>query len=116
MTDTFNDIEEYEDILEHCAKNNPLHFNINKALEEAAEFVDASLKYQTKHPDNPKKPTREDILHEYADFFYRGLIMLMSLFPDKNLDEINDLIGERCRYKLDYLIDWKNNGQYQGGL
>lgn len=109
-------LDEFDDIMNYCAKENPPAFNFNKALEEAAEFIEATLKYQTKHPDNPKRPDVKEILKEYADFMYRGLILLAQLFPDKTLEEITDEISNHVEHKLEYLIKWRDSGQYKGGL
>ena len=108
--------EEQEKIMIYCATTNPAGFNKDKALEESAEFFEAVLKNVTKHPDNPKRPTRDDILDEYADFMYRGMIYLKELFPELTLDDLSDKVGERVETKLNQLIEWKNKGMYKGGL
>jgi phosphoribosyl-ATP pyrophosphohydrolase len=106
------------DILIELAKINPPEFNYNKAIEEAAEFVEALTKYQTKHPDNPKKPTKEDILKEYADFVYRGLAAVLTVYKDTgvSLDVLADMIEKHVEYKLAKLEQYKAEGKYKGGL
>lgn len=103
-------------ILKFCAENNTKEFNSNKALEEASEFMEALLKYQTKHPDNPKRPSEEDILGEYADFIYRGKIVLLQLFPDLTNEQIDIKIKTHTDYKLNKLQEWKDSGMYKAGL
>lgn len=103
-------------ILEHCAEFNTFEFNSNKALEEASEFMEALLKYQTKAIDNPKRPSREEILKEYADFQYRGKILLMSLFPELKEENIEKMIEDHKTMKLNKLEFWRRSSKYKNGL
>jgi hypothetical protein len=109
-------VNHFREILEHCAKDNPRQFNINKALEESLEFTEAMLKYETKHPDNPKRPTLNDVVDEYGDFIYRGMILLMTLFPESNIERIQLAVDARINDKLEKLQEWKYSGMYKGEL
>jgi hypothetical protein len=109
-------IEELDEIIGFCVKENPAGFNMNKALEEAVEFQEVILKLQTKHPDNPKRPDKMEALKEFADLHYRGLIAIMTLFPEYNIDQIEDLMAEHEIMKLTKLIEYRKEGKYQGGL
>lgn len=66
-----------KNILEICASVNTKEYNFNKALEEAIEFQEVLVKLQTKHPDNPRRPKKEELIKEYGDLIYRGLIVLI---------------------------------------
>jgi len=105
-----------EEVLDHCVANNPPAFNMNKALEEAVEFQEVLLKLQTKHPDNPKRPTRTDALEEYGDLLYRGLIAVRTLFPDLTGEEVEDKINEHIDIKLTKLAKYHEEGKYGSGL
>lgn len=107
---------DHEDIIEYCVQNNPVEFNFNKAMEEASEFLEALLKYQTKHPDNENRPKREHILKEYGDFVYRGVIAVRSLFKDLTSEQVDDKIEAHITKKLDKLIEWQKDNKYKGGL
>jgi hypothetical protein len=107
---------ENNSILEHCAQNNTVQFNFNKALEESAEFSEALLKFQTKIEHNPKRPTKQDILGEYGDFIYRGLIALKTLFPNVELKDLIEDVETHIKNKLSKLEEWKTSGKYKNGL
>ena len=111
-----SDRDNFDTLLKYMATNNKQQFNFNKAIEEATEFNDALVKMQTKHVSNPKKPTKDDILKEYADFQYRGYVALMSLFPELSTDEIDDRIDEHMFKKLGKLQDYLEEGKYNNGL
>lgn len=106
--------EQTLEILTYCAEKNPAEFNFNKAIEEATEFVEVLVKLQTKH--NPKRPNEREALKEYGDLFYRGLIALKTIFPDKSFKEIEDDVDAHIAYKLNKLIEYKESGKYKGGL
>lgn len=108
--------KQQDELLDFMAKNNSKEFNFLKAIEEANEFIDALVKYQTKHPDNPKKPTPQDILDEYADFMYRGAVALKVLFPELTDDQFEEKINDRVDSKLLKLFNYKADGKYEGGL
>lgn len=108
-------MEELE-ILHIVADTNTPEFNKDKALEEAAEFMEAVLKYNTKHKDNPKRPSKDDILKEYGDFIYRGLIYLKTLFPKETFDSINSKVDDHIVYKLEKLEQYYKEGKYKNGL
>lgn len=103
-------------IIKHCAKKNPKEFNQNKALEEALEFSEALIKRSTKHPDNPKRPDREEFIKEYGDMVYRGMILLLSEFPEHDLEEMKFLVEDHIEMKLADLEQWKKEKKYTGGL
>jgi len=106
----------HDELIAFCAHDNEPTFNFNKALEEAAEFMDATLKYQTKHPDNPKRPPKEEILKEYGDLTYRGLILLKMINPELTLDQIYTKIIDHVSMKLDKLQQYRKDGHYANGL
>lgn len=106
----------FNDLMVFCAKNNAPEFNRSKALEEAAEFMEAVLKYQTKHPENPKRPEKTEMLKEYGDFLYRGFILLIQEFPELTLKELGDAIEKHVEEKLSKLESYKDAGKYTNGL
>lgn len=107
--------QKHLDILKHCAEANSTEFNAMKALEESSEFNEALLKFFTKHPNNPKKPDVTEITKEYGDFLYRGMIILMQL-SGKSFQELEHFLHFHIAYKLDNLIEYKEDGKYREGL
>ena len=101
-------------LLESLAGDNPVSYNFDKALEEAAEFSEALLKFKTKKPE--RRPNRMQILEEYSDFMYRGFIAIQTLFPDKTQEEILTMCQSHINKKLAALTKYKKQGQYKGGL
>lgn len=112
----YSNADDVEDLFQYMAKNNTKEFNFNKAMEEATEFNEALLKFLTKHKDNPKKPTPDDILGEYADFMYRGIVAILVLFPELSPDEVGHLIDSHVEKKLTALAEWRESGKYDNGL
>lgn len=104
------------EIIEFIATNNSFEFNQNKALEEASEFMEAVLKFSTKHKDNIKRPTRNEILKEYGDFMYRGLVYLKTIYPELSFEMINEKVDNHIVSKLEKLEQYKTEGKYKGGL
>lgn len=104
------------EILEYMAVENPKSFNVLKALEEAVEFQEVLCKLQTKHPNNKKRPDKDELIKEFGDVIYRGLVAIKSEQPDLSYDEIFALAIKRIEFKLDNLIKYKSEGKYQGGL
>lgn len=111
----YTDVQ-YKEIIHFCATNNSVEFNTLKAIEEATEFNEALVKYQTKHPDNAKRPPKIEILKEYGDFMYRGMILIKQLFPELNNDQLEEALFAHVQYKLGKLISYKETGKYKGGL
>jgi hypothetical protein len=109
-------INENYGILMFCATKNPPAFNYNKALEEAGEFSEVLIKLQTKHLENPKRPDKMEAIKEFGDLQYRGVIALMTLFPDKSVEEILTDVTEHIETKLGKLIQYRDEGKYHGGL
>jgi hypothetical protein len=110
-------IKDYQKkLLKICALENTKEFNFNKALEESSEFSEALLKYQTKADSNPSKPTKKDILGEYSDFIYRGLISIKTLYPNLTLEEIEEKINNHILKKLEKMEEWERLGTYKNGL
>jgi hypothetical protein len=100
-------IKDYQKkLLKICALENTKEFNFNKALEESSEFSEALLKYQTK----------ADILGEYSDFIYRGLISIKTLYPNLTLEEIEEKINNHILKKLEKMEEWERLGTYKNGL
>lgn len=109
--------EQESDLIDFMVETNKPEFNYNKAVEEATEFTDALVKHQTKHPDNPNRPKRKDVVNEYADFMYRGLLALLTLYKgEKNENQIGEMIEEHIRYKFSKLQSYKDKGLYINGL
>lgn len=107
-------IKEKEDLFIFLAKNNLDTYNYDKALEESSEFSEVLLKYKTKHPD--RKPDAKKILEEYTDFCYRGFIALMTLFPEKSIQEIKLKIKKHTDKKLGQLQEYRDQNLYKKGL
>lgn len=108
--------EEVQDILSYCAKNNTLEFNAFKAIEETTEFNEALIKFITKHPDNKKRPTKEDILKEAGDVMYRTLIVLANIYNVDDFDKLTNDMLEHVDSKLTKLIEYREQGKYKKGL
>lgn len=109
-------MNEIEEIIDFCAKNNAPVFNYNKAIEETTEFNEVLIKLQTKHPDNPKYPDKNEVLKEYGDMVYRGFIAIKTLFPDYSSIVLKGEIDAHIEMKLLKLIKYKNEGKYTMGL
>lgn len=106
----------HEKLMKHCSLKNSPEFNKDKALEEAAEFMEAVLKRQTKHKDNPKKPKKDELLKEYGDFIYRGFIYLMQENPEITQKELMDAVKNHIGDKLTLLQGYKDDNKYDNGL
>lgn len=104
------------ELFEYMKTNNSKEFNINKCLEELVEFQEVLLKMQTKADSNPKKPTVQDAIDEFGDVLYRSWVALMTIIPDKSLDEIYDMLDDRIMNKIKKLIEWRKSGKYVNGL
>ena len=108
--------EEKQEIINHCASTNTEEFNFNKALEEIAEFQEVMTKLKTKHPDNPTKPKKDELIKEFGDLIYRGIVYLKQQFPDMSVIEIVEKVEARIEKKLSNLESWKAEGLYSSGL
>lgn len=106
--------EQMFEILQYCAKTNTYTFNMNKALEECVEFQEVLLKLQTKSPE--KQPDKVEAIKEFGDLFYRGLIALMTIFPELSEDDIHTQMAEHIKIKLTTLHNYKKEAKYLGGL
>ncbi len=107
---------EDNELILYMAQNNSEEFNLNKALEEATEFMEVAIKLKTKSKKNPKRPKREDALEEFVDFILRGSIYIKSLFPDKNQGEVTEMMEKHVEKKMDALKGWLKSGKYENGL
>lgn len=107
--------EQIEEITKVMIEQNKVSFNSNKALEELAEFQEAFVKFQTKHKDNPKRPTPEDIIGEFADLMYRGMIGIVSVTGIKK-EDLADMIDAHIQKKFTALYNWYKSGKYKNGL
>ena len=107
---------EKREIVDHCAENNKGEFNFEKMIEELAEFQEVTAKIRTKHPNNPDRPKRDEIVKEFGDLIYRGIIYIKCQFPDITLPELMDKIEARIHKKLTNLEEYKNLGRYNAGL
>ena len=108
--------EEYKDIINHCAATNTPEFNFNKVIEEIAEFQEVMAKIRTKASSNPAKPKREELVKEYGDLLYRGMIYLKGEFPELTLEEVVGKVQKRIDKKLTDLAEWHKENLYKGGL
>jgi len=104
------------EIISYMSVKNAVTYNLNKALEESIEFQEVIIKLQTKHSKNPKRPDPEDAIGEYGDQQYRGLVALMTLFPNKSLEEILEKVANHIDKKLSNLRKYKKENNYIGGL
>lgn len=109
-------MENHLELLLHCAKNNPNKFNQDKVLEECVEFMEAIIKRQTKHPNNPKRPDKMELIKEFGYLMYRGTIYLLQEFSEVAPEEIEIELQKHINKKLASLQRWKDNGEYKGGL
>lgn len=105
----------YNNLLEHCAQSNSLQYNRYKILEELAEFMEVIIKRETKDEGNPRKPVKKELIKEFGDVIYRGIIYLLQEFP-LNPEELTEEIQKHIELKLDKLEVWRNEGTYKGGL
>lgn len=108
--------DESMEMMQHCAASNPSYYNMNKALEECVEFQEVLIKLQTKHSSNPKRPDAGEAIKEYGDVIYRGLISLKTIFEDKELPEILEMVSAHINKKLTRLGTFRTAGTYQKGL
>lgn len=110
---TPNDDNFEETMLMYMAQNNPKMFNLTKAAEEASEFADVLLKTVNKKPE--KAPDVQDVIDEFGDVFYRGIVALMTL-TGKSFEEVGDLVAARCDKKISRLHEFVKEDLYGGGL
>lgn len=103
------------DVIEYCAKTNTLQHNLNKALEESIEFQETIIKFQTKHPDSKNRPTIQDMIDEFGDLQYRGMIALIAV-SGLSPEEVEELVSERVMKKLENMEKYILEGKYKGGL
>ncbi len=108
--------KEKKEIIEHCANNNPSEFNLMKVLEEMAEFQEVATKLATKHPSNPDKPKKEELVKEFGDLIYRGIVYLKQQLPETSLKEIEEQLEARIVKKLSNLEKYKKQGLYKDVL
>jgi len=108
--------ENKQEIIEHCASTNTEEFNFNKTLEEVAEFQEVMTKLKTKHPTNSSRPKKEELVKEFGDLMYRGIVYLKQQFPEMTLLELIDKIEARIEKKLSHLEEWKRADLYKSGL
>jgi phosphoribosyl-ATP pyrophosphohydrolase len=104
------------EIINHCASSNSECFNLLKVLEEIGEFQEVATKLSTKHPDNPEKPKKEELIKEFGDLIYRGVVYLKQQFPELSVQEIEEKLDARVGKKLSKLEEWKKDGLYKTGL
>lgn len=104
------------DLLKYLAYENKPSYNFNKALEECIEFQEVLIKLQTKPKDSEKRPPEAQLIEEFGDAIYRGLVVIMTTFPDTDIQTLVDQVEERIDYKLGRLQSHKSAGDYKGGL
>jgi phosphoribosyl-ATP pyrophosphohydrolase len=105
-----------EVIITHCAETNKDGFNLIKVLEEISEFQEVATKIETKHPSNPSKPKKEQLIKEFGDLVYRGLVYLKEKFPEMSIPQLIEEIDARMEKKLSNLEEWKRDNLYKQGL
>lgn len=109
-------LEEKQVIIDHCASSNTEEFNRTKVFEEISEFQEVMTKIVTKHPNNPDKPKKTELIKEFGDVVYRGLIYLRQQFPEFTASEIMEQVEARMTKKLSNLEEWKKEKLYEKGL
>lgn len=109
-------LKEKSDIINHCASVNDENFNRNKILEEVAEFQEVAVKLATKSNSNPKRPDKEELIKEFGDVVYRGIIYLRQQFPELSLEQLLGKIDDRIDKKLSNLERYKKENLYKTGL
>lgn len=105
-----------KDLLEYMATQNTEIFNHLKALEEKDEYGEALVKFLTKSAKNPRRPAKDEILNEYGDLIYRGLVSLMRLYPELSIEVILSKVENHIEEKIEALRGWKSEGAYINGL
>ncbi len=105
-----------DDLLMYMSQNNAEEFNRNKAIEEASEFIEATIKMYTKSKKNPKRPTIQDVIGEYADTVLRGRVYVQSLLPELTISEVEDKLNAHIKMKTNKLLGWLEKGTYENGL
>lgn len=100
-------------LFDYMAQTNKYEFNINKALEEAVEFMEVLIKIQTKSKKNPRRLEPEDAIAEFGDMLIRGTIALRMMFPNK---DVQSLVAAHIQNKTDKLLGWLEKGTYVNGL
>lgn len=105
-----------EKTIVYCAVNNNASYNFNKALEECVEFSEVIIKLQTKDPNNEKYPDKNEAIKEFGDLFYRGLIALKTIFPEKKLSIITEEINKHIEYKLNKIDEYVKDRKYNHGV
>lgn len=103
-----------EALLSYLAHSNSDNFNYNKALEEAIEFQEVIVKMQTKIPE--RQPDPKELIKEYGDFVYRGLIAILTKFPEMTVKEAQQQVEKHIEMKLGRLEVYRKEGKYKGGL
>lgn len=112
-----------EKIIKYCVENNDYSFNLNKAMEEASEFMEAALKRKTKDKNNSKRPSVGKVIKEYADLQYRGFIYLCDIYMENTdctfeeaKEKVNEIISKHITLKLILLSKYKQEGKYTNEL
>ena len=106
--------ERFDELITAVLQNNTKEFNFNKALEEAVEFQEVLIKLQTKGPE--KKPDREEALKEYGDLCYRGMFVLMQLYPEYSAEDLEERVKEHMDYKLSKMYKNLKEGKYTNNI
>lgn len=105
-----------QELLVHLRTTNKPTYNFNKATEECVEFMEVLIKLQTKGKANPKRPDKIESIKEYGDVIYRGLVALMTLYPDASPENLLGYVNAHIHEKLSKLQGYKELGSYDGGL
>lgn len=108
--------ENHREIIQHCAENNTEDYNFTKLMEEMAEFQQVVAKIKSKNINNPDRPKKEEMIKEFGDVLYRGMIYLRSQFHDMMYTELLEKIDARVEKKLTSMESYKKLGQYKSGL
>lgn len=109
-------LKDKAEIIDFCAVKNTPEFNTIKVLEEIAEFQEVVTKIVTKHPNNPDKPQKEELIKEFGDLIYRGIVYLKQQFPNMSIKDIDDALQARIEKKLSKLEEYRKDELYKNGL
>lgn len=106
-------------LISYLVQNNSFEYNMDKAIEEAIEFVEVLVKLKTKHKDNPKRPNKIEAIKEFGDLCLRGVVALETLFVEETKHDktfVCDKITSHTEDKLKKLRSYLKKGTFKGGL
>jgi len=114
---TKKEVIENKDLLfQYLAQSNDWSYNIDKAIEESLEFGECLVKIKTKNRNNPKRPDLNEAIKEYGDVMMRGLIALITLFPNHSPEDLTEEVFTHIDKKISNLYNHMINNDYELGL